>query len=134
MKIQRYRSGKILQYRKHFKRAVNLRFFCQILLNFASRTRNSWIQADLQKFASSSRVKIHINMFNLILKHVPHSFLEFLNFSRFRQSRNLRVPNHKIKSVNLTNETWSTQQQKYTAFWYTPRNPRRDMTKMSKRL
>ena len=64
-------SGKILHYRKYFKRAVNL------LLNFASRTRNSWMQAYLQKFANSSRVKTHINMFNLILKHVPRSFLGF---------------------------------------------------------
>ena len=31
--------------------------------------------------------------------------------------------------MNLTNETLTTQQQKYTAFWHTPKDPRRDMTK-----
>ena len=40
----------------------------------------------------------------------------------------------KLESVNLTNETLTTQQKKYTAFWYTPKDPRRDMTKMFKCL
>ena len=36
----------------------------------------------------------------------------------------------KLKSVNLTNETLTAQHKKYTAFWYTPKDPKRDMTKM----
>ena len=40
----------------------------------------------------------------------------------------------KLKSVNLTNETLTSQQYKYTAFWYIHKDPRRDMTKMLKRL
>ena len=31
--------------------------------------------------------------------------------------------------MNLTNETLTTQKEKYTAFWYTPKDSRRDMTK-----
>ena len=41
---------------------------------------------------------------------------------------------YKIKLVNLTNETLTTQQQKYTASWYTPKDPRCDMTKMLKQI
>ena len=61
-------------------------------------------------------------------------FLTTIHLTIIYQIHKIKIKIKKLKSVTLTIETLNTQQYEHTALWYTPKDPRRDMTKMLKRL